>query len=62
MEILLLGDHSTVRRMRRTCRLAAEAAFNELGQTSRILHIAFTLAPIIAGLDKFAHFLVNRDR
>jgi hypothetical protein len=31
-------------------------------QAYQILHIAFTVAPIIAGLDKFTHFLVNWDR
>lgn len=30
-------------------------------QAYQILHVAFTVAPIIAGLDKFAHFLVNWD-
>lgn len=27
-----------------------------------ILHIAFVVAPVIAGLDKFTHFLVNWDQ
>src|SRR4051812_37465716 len=31
-------------------------------QAYQILHIAFTVAPIIAGLDKFTHFLVNWDQ
>src|SRR5262249_6230522 len=30
-------------------------------QAYQILHIAFTVAPIIAGLDKFFHFLVDWD-
>ncbi len=30
-------------------------------QAYQILHIAFTVAPIIAGLDKFSHLLVNWD-
>lgn len=30
-------------------------------QAYRILQVAFTLAPIIAGLDKFFHLLVNWD-
>ena len=30
-------------------------------QAYQILHIAFTVAPIVAGLDKFFHFLVNWD-
>jgi hypothetical protein len=28
-------------------------------QAFQILHIAFTVAPIVAGIDKFFHFLVN---
>src|SRR5262249_61769640 len=28
-------------------------------QAFQILHVAFTIAPIVAGLDKFFHFLVN---
>jgi len=31
-------------------------------QAFRILHIAFVVAPTIAGLDKFFHFLVNWDQ
>ena len=30
-------------------------------QAYQILHIAYTIAPIVAGLDKFYHFLVNWD-
>ena len=30
-------------------------------QAYQILHVAFTIAPIIAGMDKFFHFLVNWD-
>ncbi len=30
-------------------------------QAYEILHIAYTIAPIVAGLDKFFHFLVNWD-
>src|SRR5579864_2222868 len=30
-------------------------------QAYEILHIAYTVAPIVAGLDKFFHFLVNWD-
>jgi len=28
-------------------------------QAYQILHIAFTVAPLVAGADKFFHFLVN---
>ncbi len=31
-------------------------------QAYRILHLAFIVAPIVAGLDKFFHFLVNWDQ
>ena len=30
-------------------------------QAYQILHLAFTVAPIVAGFDKFVHFLVNWD-
>jgi hypothetical protein len=30
-------------------------------QAYEVLHIAYTVAPIVAGLDKFFHFLVNWD-
>jgi D-alanyl-lipoteichoic acid acyltransferase DltB (MBOAT superfamily) len=31
-------------------------------QAYEILHIAFTVAPIAAGIDKFTHFLVDWDK
>src|SRR5256714_12793592 len=31
-------------------------------QAYLMLHLAFTVAPVIAGLDKFTHFLVNWDQ
>jgi len=31
-------------------------------QAYQILHLAFTVAPLIAGIDKFFHFLVNWDQ
>lgn len=31
-------------------------------QAYQILHIGFTIAPIVAGLDKFFHLLVNWDQ
>ena len=46
--------------------LAAEstdAAINNPGyQAYQILRLAFTVAPIVAGLDKFFHLLVNWDQ
>src|ERR1051325_3759569 len=35
---------------------------NPVYQAYQILHIAFTVAPIVAGLDKFAHLLVDWDK
>jgi hypothetical protein len=34
---------------------------NPISQAYQALHIAFVVAPILAGLDKFAHLLVNWD-
>src|SRR5262245_40062275 len=31
-------------------------------QAYQILHIAFVVAPLVAGIDKFFHFLVNWDQ
>ena len=31
-------------------------------QAYQILHLAFTVAPIVAGVDKFTHFLANWDQ
>jgi len=31
-------------------------------QAYRILHVAFTILPIVAGIDKFLHMLVNWDQ
>jgi uncharacterized membrane protein YphA (DoxX/SURF4 family) len=46
--------------------LQSAAADNIAGspayQAYRILHFGFTVAPIIAGLDKFFHLLVNWDQ
>lgn len=45
--------------------MAAEATTVRVSSPSyqayQILHIAFTIAPIVAGVDKFFHFLVNWD-
>ena len=37
-------------------------ASNPSYQAYRILHLAFIVAPIVAGLDKFFHVLVNWDQ
>ena len=39
----------------------ARIATNPIYQAYRILHAGFTALPIIAGLDKFFHLLVNWD-
>ena len=35
---------------------------NPTYQAYQILHLAFIVAPVVAGLDKFFHFLVNWDQ
>ena len=42
-------------------RLAAEGS-RPAWQAYRILHLGFTAAPILAGLDKFFHLLANWDQ
>jgi len=37
-------------------RVAARVS-NPSYQAYQILHVAFTVAPVVAGLDKFTHFL-----
>lgn len=47
----------------RTVSTSGEDASSRLGyQAYQILRIGFTAAPIIAGLDKFFHLLVNWDQ
>jgi uncharacterized membrane protein YphA (DoxX/SURF4 family) len=41
---------------------ASTAASSPSHQAYRILHFGFTIAPILAGLDKFLHLLVNWDQ
>ena len=47
---------------RREQRVAVEAGADYARQAFRILQVAFVLAPVIAGVDKFFHFLVNWDQ
>jgi uncharacterized membrane protein YphA (DoxX/SURF4 family) len=53
--------------MAQTVTTGAEGAFARFTQGSpgyqayQILHLAFVVAPIVAGLDKFLHLLVNWD-
>jgi hypothetical protein len=42
--------------------VAGSAGYAPAYQAYQILHVAFTVAPIIAGLDKFLHVLVNWDQ
>jgi hypothetical protein len=39
----------------------AEAKSNPVYQAYQILHVGFIVAPVVAGLDKFFHLLVNWD-
>jgi uncharacterized membrane protein YphA (DoxX/SURF4 family) len=41
---------------------AESAASSPAYQAYRILHVGFVVAPILAGLDKFFHLLVNWDQ
>ena len=42
--------------------LAGDEVRRPAWQAYQILHVAFTVAPLLAGLDKFFHFLVNWDQ
>ncbi len=42
--------------------LAPELVHEPTYQAYLVLHIGFTVAPILAGLDKFTHLLVNWDQ
>jgi hypothetical protein len=41
---------------------AQEEVSNPGRQAYQILHLGFTIAPVVAGLDKFFHLLVNWDQ
>jgi uncharacterized membrane protein YphA (DoxX/SURF4 family) len=45
-----------------TAAAADNIASSPAHQAYRILHFGFTVAPILAGLDKFFHLLVNWDQ
>jgi len=47
--------------MAATVAIEARDASNPAYQAYRILHVGFTVLPIVAGLDKFTHILVNWD-
>jgi len=42
-------------------RAAISTTSSPARQAYRILHVAFVVAPVVAGLDKFFHLLVNWD-
>ena len=42
--------------------MSGAAAQNPTYQAYRLLHVAFIVAPIVAGLDKFFEFLTNWDK
>jgi len=48
--------------MPRTISAARAGVSSPSYQAYRILHLAFIVAPIVAGLDKFFHLLVNWDQ
>src|ERR671930_2370939 len=55
--------NTTIDRSHSTAGTAADKiASSPAHQAFRILHFGFTVAPILAGLDKFFHLLVNWDQ
>lgn len=40
----------------------AVATSSRVNQAYQAMHLIFTVAPVIAGVDKFTHFLVNWDQ
>ena len=50
--VVMTGTEST---------FASRAQATPTYQAYQILHLGFVVAPVIAGLDKFSHFLVNWD-
>jgi hypothetical protein len=45
-----------------TANIASTAAGSPAYQAYQILHFGFTVAPILAGIDKFLHLLTNWDQ
>jgi uncharacterized membrane protein YphA (DoxX/SURF4 family) len=55
--------NTTIDQRQRAASTAADRIGSSPGyQAYRILHFGFTVAPILAGLDKFFHLLVNWDQ
>lgn len=55
-------DHASGRPIAGGLRVEATAAERPAYEAYRILQFAFVVAPIVMGLDKFFHFLVNWDQ
>jgi uncharacterized membrane protein YphA (DoxX/SURF4 family) len=54
--------NTTVDQMHSTTAAADQVGSSPAYQAYRILHFGFVVAPILAGLDKFFHLLVNWDQ
>jgi uncharacterized membrane protein YphA (DoxX/SURF4 family) len=54
--------NTTIDQMHGAAAAARNTATSPAHQAYRILQFGFTVAPIVAGLDKFFHLLVNWDR
>ena len=54
--------NTTIDQMHSPATSADNVASSPAQQAFRILHFGFTIAPILAGLDKFFHLLVNWDQ
>ena len=54
--------NTTIDQMHRAATAADNVASSSGHQAYRILQFGFTVAPILAGLDKFFHLLVNWDQ
>ena len=54
--------NTTIDQMHSAATSADNVASSPAQQAFRILHFGFTVAPILAGLDKFFHLLVNWDQ
>jgi uncharacterized membrane protein YphA (DoxX/SURF4 family) len=54
--------NTTIDQLHGATTAADKVASSPAHQAFRILHFGFTVAPILAGLDKFFHLLVNWDQ
>src|SRR5205823_5978027 len=60
-KLLRLKGGSNMAQAARNISVRAEA-HDPVYQAYQILHVGFTIAPILAGVDKFLHLLVNWDQ